>query len=314
MQPILVIASKASQFMDLLAEALPEERFVVIDGPGQAARALDGLAPEIAFGVHGRVIPKAEYHHVRDLPSLRYFHVGGSGYEWLGDWDPGRLQVTNCVGVLAPYLADTAMGALLALNNGLLRYRALQGERRWAPADFQPLEGRLLAIVGAGAIGRAFAARAKTFGLQTVGLSRDGAPRAPLDSMRPLSELDDVLAEADIVSCHLRLTPETRQIFDARRFALMKPGALFLNSARGGHVVEPALAEALRSGHLAGAWLDVFETEPLPAESPLWGIETLFVTPHAADQITGWNRRFAALFAENVVHFRAGRPLVNLVA
>ena len=94
----------------------------------------------------------------------------------------------------------------------------------------------------------------------------------------------------------------------------MQPGALFVNTARGAIVDEPALVEALRSGHLGGAYLDVFETEPLPADSPLWSLPNVIVTPHASDGVHDFQKRFAALFAENLERFLAGRPLLNPVS
>ncbi|MEO1724943.1 MAG: D-2-hydroxyacid dehydrogenase [Pseudomonadota bacterium] len=316
-RPILVISTLAPEMVAWLAERLPGERFRIVDCPGQVGPLLSGLPPDerpnIVLGMNSPHLPRSDMHLVRDLETVRWWQVAGSGYEWLGDWDRQRLTVTNCVGVLAPFLAETAIGAMIALNNGLLAYREKQRARRWAPVDFPPLSGQRLLVVGAGAIGQKVAQRARAFGLHTTGLSRDGAAREPFDEVVPLAALDRALGQADIVSCHLRLTPATRGIFDGRRFGLMKPGALFLNSARGGHVDEAALLAALTSGHLRGAWLDVFETEPLPEESPLWDAPNLLITPHASDQIEGWHLRFAALFAENVERWRAGQPLINRV-
>jgi phosphoglycerate dehydrogenase-like enzyme len=122
------------------------------------------------------------------------------------------------------------------------------------------------------------------------------------------------LAKADAVSLHLRLTPETEGLFDAAMFSAMKPGALFINTARGGHVVERDLMAALESGHLGGAYLDVFEAEPLPTDSPLWSAPNLLISPHAADSVEDWESRFAELFAANLENWRAGRALRNVVA
>jgi phosphoglycerate dehydrogenase-like enzyme len=150
--------------------------------------------------------------------------------------------------------------------------------------------------------------------MRVIGLRRSGAPVAGIGEMRPPEALTASLAEADAVSLHLRLTPETRNLFDAAMFAAMKPGALFINTARGGHVVEADLLAALQSGHLHGAYLDVFQTEPLPAESPLWAAPNLLISPHAADNVGGWEARFTALFAENLKLWRAGQEMKNLVA
>jgi phosphoglycerate dehydrogenase-like enzyme len=216
--------------------------------------------------------------------------------------------------VLAPFLAETVIGALLALNSGLVRYHEQQSQRLWRQHLFRPLTGQTLLVVGAGAIGGEVAVRASALGMRVIGLRRSAVPVAGVDEMRPPDALVASLAEADVVSLHLRLTPETRNLFDAAMFAAMKPGALFINTARGGHVVENDLQAALRSGQLGGAYLDVFQTEPLPAESPLWAVSNLLISPHSADGVKDWEARFAALFAENLACWRAGRTMRNVVA
>jgi phosphoglycerate dehydrogenase-like enzyme len=150
--------------------------------------------------------------------------------------------------------------------------------------------------------------------MRVIGLRRSGEPVAGVDEMRTPDALTASLAEADAVSLHLRLKPETQGLFDAALFAAMKPGAIFINTARGGLVVERDLVAALEAGHLGGAYLDVFETEPLPAESPLWEAPNLLISPHAADGVEDWEARFAALFAENLENWRAGHALRNVVA
>lgn len=310
---VMVIAGQAGALCAHLAPRLAGERLVAAEDAGAVDDALAHEPPEVVFAIRDARVGLAAYRRALGSRSLRYWHVGGSGYEWLGRWDGARVTVTNGLGVLAPYLADTALGAIIALNNGLVAYRDDQVARVWAPRPFRPLEGQVLAIVGAGAIGQALAPRAKAVGMEVVGLTRAGRALEGFDRVAPLSALDAVLGEADVVSCHLRLVPETAGLFDAGRFAAIKPGALFLNSARGGCVVEEALLAALESGRLGGAWLDVFQTEPLPAESALWAAPGLFMTPHASDQIEGWDLRFADHFAENLGRWRRGETLVNLV-
>ena len=111
----------------------------------------------------------------------------------------------------------------------------------------------------------------------------------------------------------MRLNAATRAMLSREGLAAMRPGAYLVNTSRGPVVDEAALVDALRSGHLAGAYLDVFETEPLPAESPLWAMPNVLITPHSSDNILGWPRRFAALFADNLERWRAGEPLLNPV-
>lgn len=310
--PLLILAAEAAEIAAHLGPRLPDERILALTS-GEGLDAALAEAPEAAMMIRTEPIPADAIRRVLDAPSMRWVQVGGSGYEWLGRWDAARLSVTNAAGVLAPYLAETAIAAMLALNFGLMRYRDDQRARAWRPGTFRPLAGQRLAVVGAGAIGREVARRATALGMEVMGLNRSGRPVEGLASMRPLSDLDAVLPEADVVSCHLRLTPETAGIFGQRQFAAMRAGALFLNSARGGCVVETALYDALGSGHLGGAWCDVFAEEPLPAQSPLWDLPNLLVTPHCADQIDGWALRFADFFADNLARFRSRAPLVNRV-
>lgn len=310
--PILIVTTMADELAEWLGERLPDERFLPVTAPAMLDAAL-AENPEVAFFISEAEFAGGHYNRAVRHPSVRWAQTGGSGYEYIGEWDRAQVTVTNGLGILAPYLAETAIGALIALNNGLIRYREDQRARVWEPRPFRPVAGQTLAVVGAGTIGREVAARAQALGMTVIGVSRDGAPRDPFAEMLPMARLDEALGRADVVSCHLRLAPETRDLFDAGRFAAMKPGALFLNSARGGCVDEEALLAALSSGHLRGAWLDVFRTEPLPAGSPLWEAPNLLITPHASDQIEGWAFRFAAFFAENVGRWRRGEPLANRV-
>ncbi|MCL5777721.1 D-2-hydroxyacid dehydrogenase [Limibaculum sp. FT325] len=311
--PVLIVAAEAREVAAHLGPRLPGERLIALASAEGLDEAL-AAAPDAAFMIRSDGIAPDACRRVLDHPSIRWVQVGGSGYEWLGGWDRARLAVTNAAGVLAPHLAETTIGAMTALNFGLPRYRDDQQARRWRPGTFRPLAGQRLLVVGAGAIGREVAVRAAALGMEVAGVNRSGRPAGPIAAMHGLADLDAALSWADVVSCHLRLTPETEGLFDARRLGLMRRGALFLNSARGGCVVESALLSALASGHLGGAWCDVFAEEPLPPASPLWHLPNLLITPHCADQIDGWALRFADFFAANLARFRAGEPLVNVVA
>jgi len=305
---VLIACDDARALADRVAVSVPGCRPMVADTPAAAL----GAGAEIVFAIKSRAFDDAVHARLLAEPALRWLHVGGSGYEHLGAWDADRLIVTNSAGVLAPFLAETCMGALLALNHGLLTYRDQQRDRVWAPRPFRPLAGQTLAVIGMGEIGRRFGHLARAAGMRVIGLRRTQAPLAEADEIRPPEALHATLAEADIVSVHLRLTPETRHLFDAAAFAAMKPGAIFMNTGRGGLVDETALLAAL-DGPLGAAYLDVFETEPLPENSPLWTHPNLFLTPHASDSVQDWDRRFADFFAENLRRWQAGTPLLNRV-
>ncbi|MGF1503241.1 MAG: D-2-hydroxyacid dehydrogenase [Paracoccaceae bacterium] len=312
MDPVILYLEEAERVAADLAQRFPGERFLPVSSHAGLAAAL-GENPGVAFSVKSPATPGPGHARIAAHPGLAFFQVGGSGFEHLGDWDRDRLRVANCAGVLAPFLAETCLGAILALNHGLIRYRDQQRARLWREHWFRPLMGQTLLIVGAGAIGGELSVRAAAMGVRVIALRRSGAPVPGAAETRPPEALAESLAEADIVSLHLRLTRETEGLFDAALFARMKPGSLFVNTARGGHVIEADLLDAVRSGHLAGAYLDVFETEPLPAQSPLWDEPQILITPHASDGVTDWLDRFVAVFAENLAAWRAGRALINPV-
>lgn len=311
--PVLIYADNAATHAAGLRARLPGETVHAVERPEALAAALEARRPEAVFSIKSMTLGPDTHRPILDCPSVRWLHVGGSGYEHVLGWDAARITVTNCAGVLSPFLAETVIGALVAMNSGLIRYHSQQRERIWRQHPFRPLAGQTLLVVGAGAIGAEVASRASALGMRVIGLRRSGAPAAGIDEMRPPGALAASLAEADAVSVHLRLTPDTEDLFDAAMFAAMNPGARFLNTARGGHVVEADLLAALQSGHLGGAYLDVFRTEPLPPASPLWTAPNLLISPHASDGVGDWEARFAALFAENLESWRAGGPLRNVV-
>lgn len=278
--------------------------------PGLIAR----FRPTIAYSCKTAGIPGPAHRPLLEAPDLAWLHVGGSGYDHLAGWEQRPLVLTNSRGVLAPYLAETLMGALLALATGLRRFLRQQEAASWQPQPWRPLAGRTMLLVGTGAIVREVALRARPFGMRLIGLNRTARPLPELDEVRPLGDLHAALADADVVSLHLRLVPETQGLIGREALAAMRAGALFLNTARGGLVDEAALAEALAGGRLGGAYLDVFEEEPLPLSSPLWRLDNVILTPHCADQIAGWEDRFAAFFMDNLERRLAGRPLLNIVA
>ena len=164
-------------------------------------------------------------------------------------------------------------------------------------------------------IGEALAARARPFGVRVVGVKHEPARRydagVAVDEVLGLDALDEALPRADHVCLTVPLTDATRHLTDARRLARMRPGAFLYNVSRGAVVDQAALVAALRAGRLAGAGLDVFEEEPLPAESPLWELPNVILTPHVAGATPRYYERTAALFADNLERFLAGRSLEN---
>jgi phosphoglycerate dehydrogenase-like enzyme len=270
---------------------------------------------------------------------LRWLHSPAAGIgAYLTPSFLGRgIPLTNSRGVHAIPIAEHVVGMLAALARG---FRAavveqtttgMRRERWWGEGEVpEELHGKTLGLYGYGAIGREVARRAGAFGMRVVALRRR-AERPPswdpellraiglpeeeprVDRVLGPEDRDLLLEQSDALVVTAALTPETEGSLDARAFARMKRGSWLVNVARGKIVREADLVEALRSGHLGGAALDVFETEPLPPESPLYTLERVLLTPHVSGLSRGFWPREMALFRANLARYREGRPLLNLV-
>ena len=255
------------------------------------------------------------------LPALRLIANYGVGYDNI-DLEAARsrdIMVTNTPGVLTDATADLAMALLLAaarrLREGL--ELALSGEwEGWRPTELlgMGLQGRPLGILGAGRIGVATAKRAAAFGMEILYWSRSPSPELEAEADgRRVEDLEELLSTSDVVSVHLPLTPETEGLLDAGRLGAMKRGAILVNTARGAVVDERALEEALRSGHLAAAGIDVFENEP---EIPpgLRDLPNCFVLPHLGSATRAARQAMWDLAAANARAALAGEEPPNRVA
>ena len=227
------------------------------------------------------------------------------------------LILTNSAGASASAVATTAVTGLLALARGLPRIAEAQRRHAWEPlyagAEPRDVEGQTALVLGTGPIGQEIARLCGAFGLRPIGIRRDAeAPPPPgFAATAPFAALPDWLPRTDWLVLACPLTPTTRGLIDAKALALLPPGRHLVNVARGGVAVEDDLLAALRSGHLAGAFLDVFAMEPLPAASPFWDLPNVIVSPHSAAASDGLPARVAALFCENLARWARGEPLRN---
>ncbi len=227
--------------------------------------------------------------------------------------------LTNARGVHAAPLAEQAFAMIFGFTRGMKVFLEHQQRHEWAGRDARDglveLTGSTMGIVGYGTVGRATAERALAFGMEVLAV--DVLPGEKADrgiQVGGLDELDELLRQSDYVVVTVPLTEQTRGMIGAEQIALMKPTAMLVGISRGGIIDEDALVEALTSGKLACAALDVFETEPLPADSPLWDIDNLIVLPHAAGGTQFEAASLRAIFAENVDRFvRGDFPLRNEV-
>ncbi len=239
---------------------------------------------------------------------------------WGVGYDSIDLEAATRAGIVVAYtpglldeaVADYAMALLLSLARRVHETDAAMKRGEWRPAWGCDLAGSVLGIVGCGRIGRAVARRASGFGMRLLGT--DPRPHPDLASLGvDPAPLEELLARSDFVTLHPALTPETRGMIGAEQLALMKPGALLINTARGAHVDEEALALALRRGALGGAALDVFRKEPLPPGHPLRDAPNLVLSPHQSACALDTGRRISALAAQAIVDCSRGRRPAHVV-
>ncbi|MDT0396810.1 MULTISPECIES: D-2-hydroxyacid dehydrogenase [Streptomyces] len=243
-------------------------------------------------------------------PRPRWVHTASAGVDHLlcPELAVSDTVVTNARGIFDRPIAEYVAALVLALAKDLPRTLALQRERTWRHRESRKVAGTRAVVVGSGPIGRAVSGTLTALGVTTalVGRTARAGVHGPDD-------LDRLLARADWVIAAAPLTSSTRGMFDARRFGVMQPSAHFVNVGRGQLVVQDALAQALRRRWIAGAALDVFETEPLAPDSPLWDLPGLVVSPHMSGDTVGWRDELGEQFVELYELWAAGRPLPNVV-
>ncbi len=295
---------------------LPGIRLAIVESMDQFAAA----APDMEALVIGGHFFKAEAARIvhERAKKLRFIQAFTAGYEGLQEHGvPAGVVVANAGDSWSPAVAEHGMALLLALVKRLETPILNRPGRKWDrtfSARMGSLEGMTLAIVGYGSIGRAFARFARPFGLHIVGLRRNPEPDPLVDEVLPIGELHAVLARADAILIAVPYSKATDKMMGAAQFAACKPGALLINLARGGLVDQVALKEALASGKLGGAAVDVTDPEPLPAQDPFWDSTNLILTPHVAGACGPVGRvRLAQFIGANLERFAAGTPVESVV-
>ncbi len=228
------------------------------------------------------------------------------------------VRLTSSAGAQSEAVGLACATGVLALARGVPHWLNAQQRREWSPLrgrDVPPdIPGQTAVIVGTGYIGSVIARMLQAARMKTVGVRRNATPAGHFDQMRPPAVLDSLLPTCDWLVIACPLAPETRNLIDARRLALMKPTAGVTNIARGEIIDETALAEALKAGRLKHAYLDVFHTEPLPVESPLWDLPNVLISPHNAGASTGTYARGVEIFMQNLHNYLKAQPLTNEAA
>ena len=249
------------------------------------------------------------------MPRLRWIQALTAGVEgWISlpDLRPD-IALTCARGTHRVQMPENILGALFHLTKPYAQATLDQRERRWTRRISEPLAGKTLGVLGLGEIGRELAKKAQALELRVIGTRRSPEQVPHVDRIYPPEATDEVLAQSDFVLLLLPLTPETEEIMNARRFKVMRHTAYLLNFGRGALVVDDDLVEAVRSKTIAGAVLDVYRTEPLPADHAFWSTEGITVLPHIGGLDVHRDEIVAALFADNMGRFLAGEALVALV-
>ena len=248
-------------------------------------------------------------------PRLKWIQTTGAGIDGLLplDWLPGDIALTNNRGAHGPKAEDSCAMAISLLNARLPQLLASQRHHAWQPVYTTPVAGKTVVVIGFGDLGQAAGRAAKKLGARVIALTRSGKAARLADAVHPVKRIDQVLPQADFVIVTTPLTPETRSLLDRARLDRLKPGASLINIGRSPVVDYDALREKLTNGMLAGAVLDVFQPEPLPADSPLWDTPNLVILPHVSCDDPRYIDRLLDFWFENFERFLHGRPLKNRI-
>jgi len=292
-----------------LGQAIPDIQVHLCNTVGEAMEVIEN-----ADAAHGDIVPEL----FTRAKNLKWIHCPRAGppagyyHQALIDSD---VVVTNARGTLHDHIAVHVMGFVTAFARGLQVYLPQQLESTWRRGyETVHLSEATAVIVGVGAIGEEIARLCAAFGMTVIGIDarRSDAPLGVAELLRP-DALDEVLPRGDFVIVTVPESPGTQRMFGAEQFRLMKESAFFINVGRGATVVLDDLVAALHGGEIAGAGLDVFEVEPLPADHPLWTAPGVLITPHVAGAGPYLRERQSEIFIDNCKRFSEGRPLRNVV-
>ena len=328
-QPLRILLSQQAlaQLGAVIAQAMGDHPFELV--PIESAVASGRTDIDAAF-ISRDVTGLSTKHELADSLQACYAVLRHSaGLQWVHIHSAGAdrpiyvelrargVRVTTSSGANAEVVAATALAGLLALARRFPQLMAAQRAHAWTPLLEGPLPrdlpGQTAVLVGWGPIGRRIGEFLRLLGLRLVVVRKQATPSSDGVEMVTFAELPQVLPRADWLLLACPLTDKTRRLVDARALASMPRGACLVNVARGEVVVESGLIDALRTGQLGGAFLDVFEHEPLSTDSPLWDLPNVIVTPHSAGHSDGNHQRVAALFLDNLRRWRAGQALRNEV-
>lgn len=295
-----------------IQEIAPDMRLLVTENREEMEAALDDI--EVAACQFPRDL-------LLRARNLRWYQQWAAGADWLLRYPEATemdFVLTGTSGMHGIQVTEHIFAFLLAFARELHHAVRLQGRHEWPPhsqhSSLFELSGKTMVLIGVGAIGEQTARVATAFGMRVLGMRRDPTIGLPgVEAMFGSDRLLDVLPRADVVVVTAPLTHETQGMIGEEELRAMKPTAYLINIGRGGIIDESALIRALEEEWIAGAGLDVFEEEPLPEDSPLWGLENVIITAHYAGVTPHYDERAMAIFLDNLRRYRTGEPLRNVV-
>ncbi len=299
---VIVTDPRQIDMVDIMRERAPWAEFVTAEKEELPRLISDA---DVLLG-------RASRDALKNGHELRWMHVNSAGVDGMPTDILGEMGIllTNGRGLHRDTIGDHVMAFVLAHSRDLIHFEDLRRARKWERSgDVREVANLTMGIVGLGEIGRGVARRAKACRMRVVGTNRSGTPVEDVDETYPQKDLQQVLRVSDYLVVACPLTEETQGMIGTDELAYLPEGAFLINIARGEIVDEGALVAALRTGHLSGAGLDVFETEPLPEESPLWDIPGVLLTPHVAGRQSRAAEAGMERFLANLELYREGKPL-----
>jgi phosphoglycerate dehydrogenase-like enzyme len=304
---VLVYHRFASEFNRLIRERFPDLEVAAGHDEGFLAQHIVDADVMLVYGF--------PLERLKQAARLRWIQLTSAGAEHLfeGRQSLQGIVITNTRGMHADLIADYTFGAIVTLQWNFLDLFLDKQARRWGSRAIEPLMGKTLGIVGLGAIGSEIARRAPSFGMNVIGLKRNPVPIQGVSRVFGPGRLKDVLSESDFVVVAAALTPETYRMIGEQELRAMKKTGFLINIARGRIIDESTLIKALQEKWIAGAFLDAFENEPLPPESPLWELPNVMVTPRISGILKDYAGGVMEIFGENLRRWKEGLPLRNQV-
>jgi len=312
MTKILVVDVHAEIYRDALQAEFPQLQFALFHGAAEVTGGLSDIDAMLMFGIELRD------HMLVGAPQLQWIQSLATGVDHFLRCPSLKPEVliTSGRGIHGPPMREQVVYMMMAVNRDATRQVEDHQHRIWARRLWRTLHGKTAVIVGTGIVGAAIGELLKAFGMHVVGISRTPRLENGFDEIVPVDRLLAAAARADYLINVLPAAPHNFTLFDAAVFAAMKPSAYYISAGRGQTVDETALIAALREGRIAGAALDVFQTEPLPPDSPLWNLPNVFITPHVGGYVVEYEDFIMPLIVDNMRLFLAGRrsEMKNIVA